>query len=197
MKRIICLVIALTMLISLAFATESKLGFDEFEGEINDKVVNALKVDGKRLFWELYSKQAADSRAKKVTRLRKVTQLGDNYLVLYDCDNMTLDTWIYKTYGDYCIVCRGCGYAVYLTDEDKVISMDEAYEKGVMTESDVGEAVTYYNDLRKDNPKEFYLGAKIGDLNSDNLIDIVDLVSLRQEVISYATYYSSICIWLS
>lgn len=159
-----------------AFASNYNFEYKEFSEETSTKIASAVKANSSNL----------PTRYCEDLTYYNIAQFDDNYIVMYACDHVVIDTNYREIFGDYIIYLNGCGFACYSANKEKAISLNEAYETGAITENELALAIKYYNEA---DIVGMTLGTRIGDMNYDNEIDIIDLVNLRNSVINEAENY--------
>lgn len=184
MKKIISLVLSGIMLTCCVLAVD--ISYNKPNDEINDKIIEALIENKTVLFNEIYYSNSTEYIVKEVTYIDYIANINENYLIMYTCDNISIKGWKWVRIGDYAIRFYGVGYAVYSSEKNELMSIEEAYNKGILTNEILGEFSEFYLTSQNEYFKMFY---PIGDLNKDAKIDIVDVVIMRKNIVNNNVLY--------
>ena len=171
--------------------TPIEINYQEPSKEISDKIYNAVKVDGARVFSEMYSVFGNEEKVediKEISNLKAFAEIDGNYLVYYIFDNHVLDIVLNVKLGDYALsFCNGCGNGIYSAKEDKLFSYKEAYEKQIITDKVLAKL---YTDSKMDTLASIRMYELIlGDINLNGKIDESDLSSLEMAIEQDENFY--------
>ena len=184
MKKFLCLILSLCMLSCIAFAT-GNVSFDKPDSATLAKIEKAIKIDGHRLHKELYgSTSSSDYVITDNSSLKNIGSYNGNYILIYGNEDITYEMTLYKAFGDHYFRFNGTPYAVYSTEEDKLISVEEAYNSGMFPKEIIDEINNHYIELQNSTGSFFEFGSIIGDANTDGIINILDLVIVRSKIVN-------------
>lgn len=201
MKKLISVILSCSLLIGHAFAAE--FSFDKPSEEIKQKIEEAVLADGYELFCDFMAEEintGSMEKPQKTKHNRLGASIGgcvnNNYLVSYTCDGVgAFLSGTFKKFGKYVFSFGVNGHAVYVTDEDRLISYKEAYVRGLITDKDIDEMYSCQEKLlsegRTSNLPFTLILHTPGDIDLDGEINIYDIIDLRASIVKGGYCYFS------
>ena len=183
MKKLLCLIFAISMLSCIAFATTSNVSFNEPSEETLAKIEDAIIADGMITFYKCHysNPNYIHSPAKEVNWVNVIADVNGNYVISYESDKNAIDGCTDIVLGDYMIDYYTYCYAVYSSELDKLLSYPEAYEAGILNNDVFYEIWKHYE--KPDQPMISNI-TRIGDITRDGVIDIVDVAKCRNSIVN-------------
>lgn len=184
MKKIICLIICFAVLICTASAT---VDFSEPSNEIIAKIKTAVINDKNKVFHSLYwtGSLAQEYDAKAVTFINVVANCSGNYVISFMVDDVCVDGSDAVIVGEYVVTYYSYGFAVYSSTIDKLMTIPDAYSKGLITDEDLYEIWQKHNG---EGPQTNFI-IKNGDINKDAVVDIEDVVYYGNHIVNSDNRY--------
>ena len=198
MKKLFPVLLSAVLLITCAFAVN--VNFTKPADDIISKIENAVSRDGYEIFCkdaENYFKSDFMAVPEK-TGDTKITveasaNINGNYLITYLCDGVgAWDGFFKQKLGNYAVRLYMNGNAVYLTDEDKIISYKEAYNTGVITDKDLDYLYSQAKKNKADNLPFFIEKHKSGDVDLSGEVDYTDFYYLMQTILNKCDTFPSV-----
>ena len=188
MKKLLCLIFAISMLSCMVFAT-SNVSFDKPDSQTFDKIEKAIEIDGYDLYLELYDvTKYQDYTITDNSALKNIGSYNGNYILIYGNEDMRFETTIYKAYGNHYFRFHGVPYAVYSAEQDKLISLEEAISSGLFPAEVIDEINNHHIEIKNETGAYFYFGSRLGDVNTDGKINILDVVKTRDLIVNRPSY---------
>ena len=110
---------------------------------------------------------------------KSIADLGDNRLVFLACSEVHLDMENEVIIGNYCYTHGSISDEMHITINDNIYTLCDAFDKGLITNEDIQKIVDTKGTA-------FY---PLGDTNKDKLIDILDVVYVRNFITKSNTYF--------